>query len=545
MVGGTWESGDGSGSGTWEFNNGTIEFWGTGSFSPSGTAPWADYIPDAVEAIVHEGITSLGSGLGALSNVVTLTLPDGLETIHGLAFFLCSSLRELVIPDSVTLIGSESSGLLSNVLPSSGVLERIVIGSGVQRIGGNAFSSCPSVKEIVFRGPMPEFLGYTFIGSTLNYNNFSLGTSEAPANVIVYTKGWGSDEVFTTAIRGDYTTFEYRVLSLTPSVIPVKAEGLWCKARYKVNVGGTWFEKVLAHVKVQGEWYPIGSSYEPPQYSLIMDANGGSGTIEALTGRKVTVPSNSFTRSGYAFVGWNTKADGSGTTYSAGQTITLASNMTLYAIWIRQYTITFAANGGTGTVDTIVTTSTSISLPSNGFSRSGYRFDRWNAAADGSGASYAEGQTISLTGDMTLYAIWVQQVTVTYFKTWNAENSTIYPPASNSGPIGDYLDLKVGNVTVPNLSDNFTASGNNSPRRTLTVDKGTSLYVMCNHYIGSGKCEVWKDGTRIAGPTTKIEYSLPNGIQSNVEIQMIWEMDLILSSVPTQSYWRIGISGGS
>ena len=38
-------------------------------------------------------------------------------------------------------------------------------------------------------------------------------------------------------------------------------------------------------------------------------------------------------REGYEFIGWNTKADGSGTSYSAGGVYTGTSNVTLYAQW--------------------------------------------------------------------------------------------------------------------------------------------------------------------------------------------------------------------
>ncbi|MCI2092294.1 MAG: InlB B-repeat-containing protein [Candidatus Methanomethylophilus sp.] len=47
------------------------------------------------------------------------------------------------------------------------------------------------------------------------------------------------------------------------------------------------------------------------------------------------------------------------------------------------------------------------SLTLSGFSRTGYTFAGWNTAADGSGASYADGAEISdLITDLILYAQW-------------------------------------------------------------------------------------------------------------------------------------------
>ncbi|MBO7324047.1 MAG: InlB B-repeat-containing protein, partial [Bacteroidales bacterium] len=72
------------------------------------------------------------------------------------------------------------------------------------------------------------------------------------------------------------------------------------------------------------------------KYNLSFNANGGSGTMSAQTfeaGVSQALAANTFTRSGYYFAGWNTAPDGSGTSYTDGQEITLTEDITLYAQW--------------------------------------------------------------------------------------------------------------------------------------------------------------------------------------------------------------------
>jgi len=74
----------------------------------------------------------------------------------------------------------------------------------------------------------------------------------------------------------------------------------------------------------------------PKFFILSFDANGGEGTMPARTfevGVSQAIKANTFTRSGYTFTGWNTEPDGSGTTYTDGQEITLSGDLILYAQW--------------------------------------------------------------------------------------------------------------------------------------------------------------------------------------------------------------------
>ena len=69
--------------------------------------------------------------------------------------------------------------------------------------------------------------------------------------------------------------------------------------------------------------------------ALSFDANGGEGTMEPQTlgDDPLTLHENAFTREGYAFAGWNTEADGSGTAYDDGAEITVTEGTVLYAQW--------------------------------------------------------------------------------------------------------------------------------------------------------------------------------------------------------------------
>ena len=74
--------------------------------------------------------------------------------------------------------------------------------------------------------------------------------------------------------------------------------------------------------------------------TITFNANDGSGSVDAIStyvGVANTIPSNSPTRPGYTFNGWNTASDGSGTAYATGSTITPTGDVTLYAQWKTTY----------------------------------------------------------------------------------------------------------------------------------------------------------------------------------------------------------------
>ena len=90
--------------------------------------------------------------------------------------------------------------------------------------------------------------------------------------------------------------------------------------------------------------------------TVIFDANGGSGTMDQQEiDRKIkTLISNDFAKTGYTVTGWNTEADGSGTSYTTTvNIITLIEDITtLYAQWTPNiYTVSFDSNGGIGSMD--------------------------------------------------------------------------------------------------------------------------------------------------------------------------------------------------
>lgn len=75
---------------------------------------------------------------------------------------------------------------------------------------------------------------------------------------------------------------------------------------------------------------------EVKQYTVTFDGNDGEGSVAAVTvdeNTTITLPENGFTYGGHTFVAWNTKDDGTGTSYTAGASFKVTENVTLYATW--------------------------------------------------------------------------------------------------------------------------------------------------------------------------------------------------------------------
>lgn len=138
-----------------------------------------------------------------------------------------------------------------------------------------------------------------------------------------------------------------------------------------------------------------------------------------------TVNDNSFTNGDMVFLGWNTKDDGTGTTYYPNGTIKVTGNMDLYAQWGRRSsTVTVTYHSNFGTDRTYVTDAevnnaritvadyTTLGLPA----RTGYTFAGWNTEADGTGRTFAAGAfaRVDVTEPNDLYAQWTPNTDTTY-----------------------------------------------------------------------------------------------------------------------------------
>ena len=163
-------------------------------------------------------------------------------------------------------------------------------------------------------------------------------------------------------------------------------------------------------------------------------------------------------KTGYSFTGWNTAADGTGTSYEANDTLQLeGDDVTLYAQWtINLYTVTYDDNSSDdGTVPDAVKQNynTTVTVAGNpgSLTRTGYTFAGWNTAEDGTGTSYVTDDTFQLgANDVTLYACW----TINQYKVTYSGND------SDGGSVPDavYHDYHTA-VTVAGNPGNLTRTG--------------------------------------------------------------------------------------
>lgn len=235
-----------------------------------------------------------------------------------------------------------------------------------------------------------------------------------------------------------------------------------------ITIGGAVVDGVAA------ESFVYNSETTIYHVSFSKNANSATGTMaDEIFFSSTAQPLSlcSFSLTGYNYLGWNTEADGSGTSYSDGQSITVTNDMTLFAQWGKIYTVTFNANKGSGSMAAqAYTESISQDLTANTFTRTGYNFVGWNTQADGNGTSYSDGQDITLANNMTLYAQWQPHA---YNITYNLDAGT----NDSSNPATYTIESDAITLADPTrfgfVFDGWTYEGQDTPTKSVTIAQGT------------------------------------------------------------------------
>lgn len=314
-------------------------------------------------------------------------------------------------------------------------------------------------------------------------------------------------------------------------------------------VGGNTFN-ISVNTTLYAQWIIGGAR-------LVYNANGGSGTAPASSGtyytpfstQSVVGNTGAFSNGTRVFGGWNTAANGSGTSYPVGSEYILPGigTVTLYAQWIdpaTTYTVTYnAGTGGSGIVpaDTLYYSAYSAITV---FGNTGpltnsdqtKTFYGWNTAANGSGTSYPVGITFNIIANTTLYARWVT-ATPQYTVTYDANGATggTVPASPTNYPGGVQVPiLGKGTLTKPGytfLGWNGSPTGAGSlyaPGFTFS-SKTATLYAL------------WAPGSSVKG----CGGGGSGGTASGVTIQYWFPYAQIIQSSDTITIYTTALIGAS
>lgn len=321
--------------------------------------------------------TKLLEAKGANLENVKVVLPEGITSIESSLFEGCTFLSEFTIPASVTEIESSA-------FEGCSALSEIKIPANVKKIGESAFEGCSAISEIKIPAGVTEIESSAFKDCT-SLESFEYdGTAKEWAEV-----ERGSDwhqNVPATSIKCtdctvdlDYDGTE-RVSPISITLDKVKVSGdieLTFDKETRIFTAQEGFESYQWYIDGREKQTGKENKFQlselmldnmPKSYNITViakDADGkayaaeyeftvddkvvkvvfvenadGSGDLSAKT-KTVYLHKNHllpfykdiFIRKGYKLVSWNTKADGTGTSYKVDENIPDTEDITLYAQW--------------------------------------------------------------------------------------------------------------------------------------------------------------------------------------------------------------------
>lgn len=256
-------------------------------------------------------------------------------------------------------------------------------------------------------------------------------------------------------------------------------------------------------------------------------------------------------RTGYNFAGWRVDDDDSKALYQPGQEISASVQygtnyyLGLYTRWsIKTYAIRYYGNGGSNTPSAqsknygaAVTLSTSIPTRDN------YIFVSWNTRSDGTGVSYAAGQSYSGNDDLSLYAIWRPASSIpTLNKTSVAIGSTVVISTNRTDPDAVHTLKYSFEESSGTIATNVTTS------YTWTIP--SSFYALLpskTSAVCTISCETYNSGVKIGDTqTVTVTVTVPETIRPTITVNssVVNDGDLstIISNAVVQGYSKVSFT---
>ena len=240
----------------------------------------------------------------------------------------------------------------------------------------------------------------------------------------------------------------------------------------------------------------------------------------------------------------------------------LADPYVVIAPAVAPLTVTYNANGGTGTMNpTPISSGKGFILSTNTFTRDGYHFVGWSREQNGI-VEYADGATASFTSSTTLYAIWERNVIdydytgnvqtfssakggIYKLEAWGAQGGSY--SGTNGTFIGGYGAYATGFISMNAETTLYIVVGGAGTGNTLGT-LGTTL----GGYNGGGNGNVINEDVFSGSGGGASHIALVNGELKTLEYYKDYNGILLTAAGgsgaygynPSSDHWWNGVSGG-
>lgn len=144
--------------------DGVLTFSGNGSmknYDWDGGQPWAKYADQITSVVIEEGVTAVGtSAFKDLTKLESVTLPDsGLKKIGEAAFYGCTALKDIYIPDGIYTIWEYTFKNCTS-------LEEVRLPKTLVKLDQGAFEGCSAMPYLLIPGTTEIIGSWSFKGCT-------------------------------------------------------------------------------------------------------------------------------------------------------------------------------------------------------------------------------------------------------------------------------------------------------------------------------------------------------------------------------------------